>query len=611
MVRVNNGGRKPRTKASENQSKVAQWMVNPKFPWVLRCAFFLFSFILLGVVYSDALYQYFWQSYFLYDASYAWQAIDRPGGLMLYIGRFLNQLFVHPAIAAALISALLTLLQWWVGKLFGEKKMPVLTYIPSLLILLFLMQVKYEIYWRFNIGCLWSPIIGMFYALAYYALYRKIGTGTAAMVGGLAISTLLFPIIGFYAYLPMLMVSTTKEEWKIWLPATVALWIVAALLEGRFLMGAFFRQTVFAPIVDPYFTEIFIYEIIAALALILFPILSKKEFKRRGKASMLILLTMFAIPIYISAKESNRIFRSEMKMARLADEQDWKGILEDAEKFKNITHTQNAFRVIALANTNQLSQKLFDYPLPYYDRNDERTIDMIISSTALYFHGSMFSAGLQMNMEKWTTFGETYEGLRYFPLFALINDEDKLAERYIEVMSKTGVMSNEAENLAECVGNPKKFEEKYPLYSVLKSREIHENITAHIGQSFALQYLNFSNIPMNIVERRLLADLYLKKLNYFVNDFCAIARNTTGRLPIYFQEAIVLWTMEHKSAELVKRFQVERPVAQRVQEIVRNAQKYGVEKRDQAAADLYPKYKNSYAYYYMFCREQFGADQVR
>jgi hypothetical protein len=61
------------------------------------------------------------------------------------------------------------------------------------------------------------------------------------------------------------------------------------------------------------------------------------------------------------------------------------------------------------------------------------------------FFGSLFSAALQMNMERWVAYGETNEELERFLLLALLNGEKELATRYLNVMKKCAGMDSYSE----------------------------------------------------------------------------------------------------------------------------------------------------------------------
>ena len=88
--------------SSPKANRLGEFFASEAFPWVARGVFFLVVFVILGFVYSDVLNLFFWRNYFLYDENFAIETIRQAGGLVLYLGRFLNQIFQYPVFAAFL-----------------------------------------------------------------------------------------------------------------------------------------------------------------------------------------------------------------------------------------------------------------------------------------------------------------------------------------------------------------------------------------------------------------------------------------------------------------------------------------------------------------------------
>ncbi len=321
-------------------------------------------------------------------------------------------------------------------------------------------------------------------------------------------------------------------------------------------------------------------------------------------------IVVFFIPLCavvgVVALPYNVRFRSDMCLLQLAREKKWKEILEEVDMKDRLTHYENAFRVVALSNTDKLLEKMFDFVPPLISQEDKV---YPISSPYLYFYGSLFSSAEQLNMEDWVIYGETYERLKRFAMLALLNNEGDLAHRYIEVMKETGVMSDDVQKMEKYLFNRKSMYEDNPLYVEMKKHEFAEVVDLNGMTLFYKNFLSYSDVNYDNVERRLLADIYIKDLDFFLKDLNTMLRFYEGKqLPVYFQQAVAVKIMLTGDFELQKRFAVSKEVGEEVEAIARKAteKKYTNEEYDEVAWRIATQYPNNYATYYFFDNQEFS-----
>lgn len=576
------------------------FMDKPYFPIVLRSMFFLFSFLMLGVVYDDTMLRYFWKSYFLYDAEFAKTMIFQPGGLLYYWGRYLNQFFSHPWLGGFIYSGLLVLVQWLVSSLFDGKKRLALSYLPSFFLLLYLTQILYGIYWRFEAGVVWTPMLGTIYVLLVMLVYRKIGTSTKTLVAGLILSLLTFPFVGCVSFIAMMVVALSVEKGKLlWVSVATLSWLLFPFVEQQFY-PEHYTTVLYKPLPSPLYLTIFVLSIMLVLVLGGLSLLKNKVFSERKSVSVLLLVASVAVIVGFVNSPNSRMFRAEAKIIRLTDESKWNEVLKEVEDFGKMTHTQNAFRVIALGHLNRLDDKLFDFPLPFEKVKGSIGAEKIVFATPLYFHSSFFSLALQMNMEIWTSFGEFNEGLKTFALIALMTGEDALAEKYIRVMKKSAGMEALAEKYDSYLKDKNLMMEENPYLRTIQKHMYGENVEVSVHTSYVALYFAYNDFSKENVERRLLANLYAKNLAGFLKELGYVAPLRYKVLPDYFQEAVAIYAILAKDNSLLRKIPVTQKIGKRVSNIIKEIQSYGEEGKQEAQISLRKKYPNSYAYFYFF-----------
>ncbi len=583
--------------------------------WLCRVIFFVFSFVLLSVVYEDALRYFFWNSYFLYDGEFAQKIIFRGGGLLVYVGRFMSQSFKTPWLGALFFSLSLTMLQILVEKLTRRSGWWSITFLPSAFFLIGFLLVRYLSRYGenivFDVAWFWTPIVGSIYACAWALLCRQI---RVKEVYKWAICTLLFamsyPFLGVFSTVAIVLVMMSAREKK-WLYGVSVVLLFPILV---YLTSYFYDEdwvyVAFSPIPVPMndYGWVFLSAIFTILLIVL-----AVNFVKKGIAPLkktIFSFVVFFVPLCSVAGMTvlpyNVRFRSDIRLLRLAKEKKWKEILDEVDMKDRLTHYENAFRVVALSNTNKLLEKMFDFVPPLLSQNDNV---YSISSPYLYFYGSLFSSAEQLNMEDWVIYGETYERLKRFAMLALLNNEGDLAHRYIEVMKKTRCMDDDVQKMEKYLFNRKSMYDDNPLYVDMKKHEFAEIVDLNGMTLFYKNFLSYSDVNYDNVERRLLADIYIKDLDFFLKDLNTMLRFYEEKpLPVYFQQAVAVKIMLTGNFELQKRFAVPKEVGEEVEAIARKAteKKYTNEEYDEVAWQVATQYPNNYATYYFFDNQAFS-----
>lgn len=586
------------------------------FEWSLRGTFFLFSFIVLAFVYEEVLLQYFWSDYFSEEEWFCHTLLTQVGGCMIYAARWLNQVFRHPQVAGFLLAVALTLIQWWISSLFCRKKRGswlLLSYIPSFVLLFYWIHLRYTIYYSFEHAYILTPILVLTWTLGVFTLLRflskKIDNDLLILIGTAVLSVSLYPFLGVTTLFPLLLFAVEAKKKLVWTVFGLLLFFLLPLVPFFTDASYDYIKTLFMPLCGTYYMLFFLLSLTPIVVCFLLEGLNWfvcKEEERcsvKGKGyvsiSFVLWLAIMVLTISYIRTEENVYARKDFFAKNHTMNQEWKEVLKSMEGQKKITKIQNAYRIIALYNTEGLG-RLFDFPLPYKETSAMLPYDFFMTQTTELFYASQLSAAYNMNMEQWATYGFSYEGLQWFVIMSLLNGEDELAKRYIYVMKQT-CLADLGEKYEKYVGNQDKFFKDYPFYRLVKERmntkgEIN---TIRASDPVPLIFPKYDQLSVQCVENRLMAELYARNIDAFLNDLMVV-QSVYPRLPQYFKEAIILKTMETHRPDWVQRFPIERQLVDRVSMLLNEASKYLPKNKDKGAEALYPKYKNMYTYYYIF-----------
>ncbi len=133
--------------------------------------------------------------------------------------------------------------------------------------------------------------------------------------------------------------------------------------------------------------------------------------------------------------------RAVTRMQSLMDRQDWDGMIETAQGVDRPARCVAAYYAIALSQTDQLFDKLFDiyyqYPeldVKYYDTDNGAEAGYYIPECS--FYAGLINTAYHESMEQMVQDGPTLEGLERMTRCAIINNEPELARKYLHILAK-------------------------------------------------------------------------------------------------------------------------------------------------------------------------------
>ena len=267
--------------------------------------------LFFGMAYPHHLHYQEQFQLFLFDSNYVWDIVKQPGGVADLLGRFCTQFFLYAWVGAIIIGILLLAIQLLVSRFVGGGWFYGLSYVPSFLLWLFLLDE------HALLGGVWAVL------LTFLAVW-----GLCKLPKGLV------RYIGIIVALPILY------------------WMVGTYWNG----SHYYRY----PKVFP--TLLYVAWLLA-LAIPLLVYVCRKWLK--DSKGLVIPLCSFALVAVVMGAVvwKNANFKAEkvMQYDFMASHQLWNRIIETANAEKPNNQIGVTIQNLALAMRGQLTQHLFDY----------------------------------------------------------------------------------------------------------------------------------------------------------------------------------------------------------------------------------------------------------
>ena len=267
--------------------------------------------LFFGLAYPHHLHYQEQFQLFLFDSNYVWDIVKQPGGVADLLGRFCTQFFLYAWVGAIIIGILLLAIQLLVSRFVGGGWFYGLSYVPSFLLWLFLLDE------HALMGGIWAVLLTL---LAVWGL-SKLPKGWGRYIAVIVVLPILY-------------------------------WMVGSYWSG----SHYYRY----PRVFP--TLLYVAWLLA-LAIPLFAYVCRKWLK--DSKGLVIPLCSFALVAVVMGAVvwKNANFKAEkvMQYDFMASHQQWNRIIETANKEKPNNQIGVTVQNLALAMRGQLTQHLFDY----------------------------------------------------------------------------------------------------------------------------------------------------------------------------------------------------------------------------------------------------------
>ena len=377
------------------------------------------------------------RSEFLFGTPFFHTLMQKPFGLTQYVGAWLTQLFREPAVGSAVLIAVWVLIFFVGTKAFRlQGSASALMLLPVACLLTSVVDLGYWIYISTIRGYWFSQSVG--YLAMLLLLWAARCTPRKWHLVWYLVGMCLYPVLGWFALLFVLCLSLVeKPTWREFL-GIVLLFFTAAVWHTQFYSNLKLDDVElagFPRFVTPMDSS---------------PRLSV-PFWALGAVSVFIpmcgkYLARFFVPVLsvaagiaftLSFMYCDRNYIDEMRMVRLASDDNWKEVLQIADDNKKPTSTMVFLKNIALMNEGGLLDRSFKLGNNAANINNPDTLHVTlldIASPLVYYNYGMMNEAIRLNFENAIQAGFSPFYLKTLARCALAVGDKKLVERYTTIL---------------------------------------------------------------------------------------------------------------------------------------------------------------------------------
>ena len=400
--------------------------------YVSLLAFLLFVVYILYIN-QEVFYTAHDRSEFLFGAPFFHALMQKPFGLMQYVGAWLTQLFCYPAIGSGVLVAI-WVLTFFVGtKAFRlQGSASALMLLPVACLLTSIVDLGYWVYVSTIRGYWFSQSVAYLVMLLFLWAARQ--TPRKWHLVWYLLASCLYPVLGWFALLFVLcLVLFEKPTWRE-LFGIVLLIFTASIWHTQFYSNLRFDDVVLAGLPrfitpsdnTPHLSNPF--WVLGAVSLLI-PLCGKYL----AKAFVPVLCAAAGIYFISSLMFHDQNYIDEMRMVRYAEDDNWKEVLHMAEENKKPTSTMIFLKNIALMNEGGLldrSFKLGNSPTSIYNPDTLHVSLLDIASPLVYYNYGMMNEAIRLNFENAIQAGFSPFYLKMLSRCALACGDKELVERY-------------------------------------------------------------------------------------------------------------------------------------------------------------------------------------
>ena len=400
--------------------------------WLGLLTFFAFVIYILYVN-EEVLYTAHDRSEFLYGAPFFHTLMSKPFGIMQYAGAWLTQLFREPAVGGSVLVAI-----WMLIFLVGAKAFRLqggataLMLLPVACLLTSVVDLGYWVYTSTIRGYWFSQSVG--YLTMLLLLWAARQTTRKWHLVWYLLAFCLYPLLGWFALLFILcLILAEKPSWPE-LAGILILIFTASIWHTQFYSYLKFDDVVLAGF--PRFEtpsdstpRLSIPFLVLATVTALISLCGRYL----TKTFVPVLSAAAGIAFTCSLMYYDRSYIDEMRMVRLACDDDWMGVLTIAENNKRPTNTMVFLKNIALMNEGGLLDRSFKLGNDAASINNPDSLHVTlldIASPLVYYNYGLMNEAIRLNFEMAIQGGFSPFYLKMLARCALAVGDKKLVERY-------------------------------------------------------------------------------------------------------------------------------------------------------------------------------------
>ena len=499
--------------------------------------------LLLTLAFGMSVFLFWWRRYpfaltyqeqfqlFMFDGDYFCSRIAEPGGLARYVAEFLVQFYNSVVIGAAIIAVLYMLLQRLTWRLMHTDSHYALSFIPSIMLW----------YAMGDESVLLTYVVALLMAMTAALAWIKWTAKLAQWVKWLVL-LLVIPVLYWFVGPLVLLTALLMLPWTIAVQGVIYS-LALMLFSAHYLPYPMMRVVLGIgyyrfPVTLPYLLMA-IPVVICVMTYLINRLPKAKQWVNIAEVMVVLVILGSLVDLGYDKKKYELIEYDYLVRVR-----DWNAIIAKAEKQTPDLPMSVSATNLALAMTNQLGDRAFEFYqrgpqglFPKFERNFASTQ----LTGEIYFHLGMINTAQRLAfeaMEAIPNYNKSARAVRRLAETNIINDQYKIAEKYLRMLEKTIFYRPWAQRMISMLGNEKAINE-YPLYGTLRQYKLQKDLLFSDGELDNICGQLFLHNQQNLMAAQYL--LMIPLLNRDIEKFMAYVKVVQNRIqynPRSCQEAI-------------------------------------------------------------------------
>ena len=582
-----------------------------------------------------------------YEENYLWKVqelnlhLDTPlffrqqmvvaGGLLTWLGTWFTEFFYHPVLGVGWLCLWWALLMVLAQRAFRIPiKWTAWLLVPVALLLLTCVDLGYWLYYLKLRGHFFVATIGLCAACSAVWLFRSLPAKYYLRELMIVVSTaVLYPLVGFYGLLATLLMAimlwrmegektTSRIVGSVVAAAAI---IVIPLIYYRLVYYQTSEANIYWTAL-PLFrmleenTEYYIpYYIIVAFFCALaisYRRLPEGDVKHPlwwglGQIAMLAVLVMGVKTFWYHDYNFNK----ELSMQRCMEQEDWNGILQEAADLEEEpTRAIVMMKNLALFRLGRQGNEQYRFRTGAKESNSKVPVNMTqVVGRSIYYYYGLPNYCYRWCLEDGVEYGWRAEYLKYMTRCALLNDEQAVARKYINMLRHTRYHREWAEQMAPLLDKHQELASHSTYAPILHLMNFEDKLNSDqaIVEQFLMYHFVYDPSPDTLYhEQAVYSALWTKDIDTFWPHFFRYAQeHLKDHMPTHLQEAAYLYGHLENKVD-ISHMPFDDSVKQTYDAFMQMAQRCNQMKmnEEQMREAFYPQFGKTFYYEYFLIRNQ-------
>ncbi len=489
---------------------------------------------------QDQLFRFNWHYFFSF--------FDKPGGFLVWLNAFFVQFFVHPWVAAAVVTLFAFIIFISIRRILRFHHFDGY-FFPFIPLMFLAMSLSSQ-----SVGFI--PSTGMLVILLVVNGYIAVKNNKVRFVLGLLLIVPLYMLTGIFAFAFALMIILTEiakspqRDRFIFAAAYLVLMALTPVLMRYFVYFITAENAVVAPLEFPDNPAPVYYSFIALFfvpVLILASAFFKKlqfswNFKYIITTGILFVALVFALFRFSYDSRNNKLQEIDYQVQK----SNWEEVLKLAGKYPGRNQLVLYYTNLALYQTGRMSDQLFYYPQSgskglwlEWKRNEINPY----YGGEIFYHLGFSNEAFRWAFEAMEAKGMNPRSLKRLAVTAIMNGQYDIALKYTRFLKQTLFYKKQAGYYEKLINNPELIEDD-PEIAALKQLIPQKDFISFMSQDDIGFYPLLENHPKNRMafEYMMASFLLNKNLNGFAANLYRLKELGYSRIPVHFEEAIIIFT---------------------------------------------------------------------